>query len=151
MASKLAKNLFQNKRERTSALTLVELLIYVAIFAIVAGLFVSILTTTVQSNNQEVAANEVTGQLNFVLSTVQRLVQNSSQVEVYASLAQSTSTNATTTGSFLKIRTNSTSTDPTCVYLSSGTVWETTGPTPNASSTCNLSNAVALTTSKVVA
>jgi type II secretory pathway pseudopilin PulG len=64
-----------------SGFTLVELLIYMGIFAIAATTITGILITTVRVQNQEVASTEVTQQLNFVLNNVQRLVGQSSEVE----------------------------------------------------------------------
>ncbi len=61
--------------------TLVELLIYMGIFALAATTITGILVTTVKIQNQEVASTETTQQLNFVLTTVQRLVSQSSVVE----------------------------------------------------------------------
>jgi type II secretory pathway pseudopilin PulG len=65
--------------------TLVELLVYVGIFAIVAGLMVGILTTTLKVNQRESASAEATSQLNFVMQTIQRLTRESSAIIVNSS------------------------------------------------------------------
>ncbi|MFH1759049.1 MAG: type II secretion system protein [Patescibacteria group bacterium] len=56
--------------------TLVELLIYVAIFAIVAVALSSILVTFTRVNIGQVGKNEVASQLNFAMQTMQRLINN---------------------------------------------------------------------------
>ena len=67
--------------QNSGGFTLVELMIYMGIFAIAATTITGILVTTVRVQNQEIASTEVTQQLNFVLNTVQRLVAQSSEVE----------------------------------------------------------------------
>ncbi|MDE2102533.1 MAG: hypothetical protein KGL39_35125, partial [Patescibacteria group bacterium] len=127
----------------------VELLIYIGIFSVVAGLVLGILNSTIRSNQAEVANNEVTTQLNTVLTDIQNQVNQSSNLEVYPSVTNLAS--PTSTGSFLKLRMSSTSTDPTCIYLSSSTVYMAQGPDPSNASQCNQANATALTTSQVLA
>ncbi|MDE2101255.1 MAG: prepilin-type N-terminal cleavage/methylation domain-containing protein, partial [Patescibacteria group bacterium] len=56
------------ERNSQKAFTLVELLIYIGIFSVVAGLVLGILNSTIRSNQAEVANNEVTTQLNTVLT-----------------------------------------------------------------------------------
>ncbi|MDE2099939.1 MAG: prepilin-type N-terminal cleavage/methylation domain-containing protein, partial [Patescibacteria group bacterium] len=56
------------KPASTPGFTLVELLIYIGIFSVVAGLVLGILNSTIRSNQAEVANNEVTTQLNTVLT-----------------------------------------------------------------------------------
>ena len=137
------------ERNSQKAFTLVELLIYIGIFSVVAGLVLGILNSTIRSNQAEVANNEVTTQLNTVLTDIQNQVNQSSNLEVYPSVTNLAS--PTSTGSFLKLRMSSTSTDPTCIYLSSSTVYMAQGPDPSNASQCNQANATALTTSQVLA
>ncbi len=87
-----------------------------------------ILNSTIRSNQAEVANNEVTTQLNTVLTDIQNQVNQSSNLEVYPSVTSLAS--PTSTGSFLKLRMNSSSTDPTCIYLASSTVYMAQGPDP---------------------
>jgi len=108
-----------------------------------------ILNSTIRSNQAEVANNEVTTQLNTVLTDIQNQVNQSSNLEVYPSVTNLAS--PTSTGSFLKLRMNSSSTDPTCIYLASSTVYMAQGPDPTNASQCNQSSATALTTSQVLA
>ncbi len=65
--------------------TLVELLIYTGIFAVVSGLMIGILTTTLRVNQRESASAEATSQLNFILQTIQRLTRESSAIIVNSS------------------------------------------------------------------
>ncbi|MEK7062137.1 MAG: type II secretion system protein, partial [Patescibacteria group bacterium] len=67
--------------------TLVELLVYVGIFAIASGLMIGIMTTTLKVNQRESASAEATSQLNFVLQTIQRLVRESSAIIVNSNSA----------------------------------------------------------------
>ena len=137
------------KPDSRNGFTLVELLIYIGIFSVVSGLVLGILNTTIKSNQAEVANNEVTTQLNTVLTDIQNQVNQSSNLEVYPSVTNLAS--PTSTGSFLKLRMNSSSTDPTCIYLASSTVYMAQGPDPTNASQCNQANATALTTSQVLA
>ena len=137
------------ERNSQKAFTLVELLIYIGIFSVVAGLVLGILNSTIRSNQAEVANNEVTTQLNTVLTDIQNQVNQSSNLEVYPSVTNLAS--PTSTGSFLKLRMSSSSTDPTCIYLASSTVYMAQGPDPSNASQCNQSSATALTTSQVLA
>jgi type II secretory pathway pseudopilin PulG len=65
--------------------TLVELLVYTGIFAVVSGLMIGIMTTTLRVNQRESASAEATSQLNFVLQTIQRLTRESSAIIVNSS------------------------------------------------------------------
>lgn len=70
-----------HKSSRRAGFTLVELIIYIGIFSIVSVFLTGTLITTVSIQNREGASNEVSGQLNLVLQTVQRLVRESSLIE----------------------------------------------------------------------
>lgn len=67
---------------KKSGFTLVELLLYVGIFAILAVAFSSILITFTRVNVNQSAMNELSSQMNFVLQTIQRLVSEGSLVVV---------------------------------------------------------------------
>jgi len=62
----------------------VELLIYVAVFAIATGLLIGISTTILRVGSRESALTETTGQLNFVMQTISRLTRESSAIIVNA-------------------------------------------------------------------
>ena len=64
--------------------TLVELLIYVAVFAVAAGLLTGITTTILKVGSRESSLVETTGQLNFVMQTISRLTRESSAIIVNA-------------------------------------------------------------------
>lgn len=100
----------QNHRQ---GFTLIELLVYTAIFAIVAGLLSSVFYLVINSQKKESVATEVNSQLNFVLTTIQRLVGDSALVEaVYeGNSPSSTCTDFCT----LKLRTTDPAKDPTII------------------------------------
>jgi len=62
--------------------TLVEILIYVGILAVVGGALTGILTNVSRIQTRESASSEVTNQLNFVMQTIDRLVKESSLIEM---------------------------------------------------------------------
>lgn len=97
----------------TTGFALVELLIYVGIFAVSAVFLVSILTVVTQVQVRQTSVHEVNQQLSFVKDTVQRLVQTSSLVDMDAGVATST----------LTLRMASSSIDQTFVYASSSTIY----------------------------
>jgi type II secretory pathway pseudopilin PulG len=92
--------------------TLIEVLVYAGIFAVAAGLMTGIMITTTQVGEQQKASAEVTGQLNFVLQTIQSTVRDSSNIEIDAGVATST----------LKLRMKDSSKDPTYISLSDNAV-----------------------------
>jgi len=61
--------------------TLMELLIYIAIFAVASGIFTAILLSITRAHQRLTAGSEVTTQLRFVQDTIQRLVRQSSLIE----------------------------------------------------------------------
>ncbi len=64
--------------------TLVEVLIYSAILMVVSTLLVSILSVVTRIAGTENASSEIANQGNFIIQTIQRLVRESSAVEVSA-------------------------------------------------------------------
>lgn len=93
--------------------TLVELIIYTAIFGIAAAFLTSILVTTVRIGNKETVSNEVSNQLKLVLDTVQRVVRDSSLIE--KTYEGTTESSPCTTFCALKLRMSATSLDPTVI------------------------------------
>lgn len=104
---------------------------YSGIFVVVAGILTGVLITGLRSQSRQNAANEVSQQLDLVLSTVQRLVREGSLIEsVYEGTSTSTPCSTYCT---LRLRTNASSTDPTIissdangVYLKEGSGATTT-------------------------
>lgn len=90
------------------AFTLVELLLYVAIFLVVAGLLVGVLTRVLDISNREISGGEVSSQMNLTMQTVNRLVRESSNIEIATSTATTT----------LKLRMKDPDKDPTYISLS---------------------------------
>jgi hypothetical protein len=136
------------KSAHSTGFSIAELLIYLGLFSAVALVFTGILTEVVDTNARNSSSNELVSQLNTVLAVVQKYVKESSQIEVYQDSAHLSS--PTTTGSYLMIRTGSSSTDPTCIYLNGGAVKLAVGPDALNKSECT-SQATDLTTNKVVA
>lgn len=97
----------------TTGFALVELLIYVGIFAVSAVFLVSILTVVTQVQLQQTSVHEVNQQLAFVKDTVQHYVQTSSLVDMSAGVATST----------LSLRMASSSVDQTLIYSSSSVIY----------------------------
>ena len=97
-----------NKNKR--GFTLLEVLIYVTIFAIVLGFLSVILITTTRVEMRESAATEVTQQSSYVVQTIQRLVRESSQIESAIS-------------SDLVLRMATASKDKTTISLSGGKIY----------------------------
>lgn len=106
---------------RRCGFTILEIVIFSAIFAIAGVLFVGILTVVTRIQARQGAAAEVHGQSQFLLQLIQDRIERSALVELAADTPTST----------LKLRTAS-STDPMLIYLSGATVYlrETLGGAP---------------------
>ncbi len=100
-------------RSSRSGFTIIELMIFSAIFALVTVSFLSILVAVVRIQARQGAANDVNQQSDFVLATVQRLVEQSSQIEGTSGVAVTDIT----------MRMASTSQDPTRLYVATGTIY----------------------------
>ena len=87
--------------------TLIELIIYMAIFGVSAVFLVSILTAVTRTQVRQASGNEVNQQLSFVASTIQRLVRSASVVWNNAGVASTT----------LVLRMASSTMDPTYIYV----------------------------------
>lgn len=119
--------------------SLLETLLYLAIFAIIGGSLFGILTNVVRISTREVSGDEVASQLQFAMETVTRLVQASSNIEI-------ATTTATTT---LKLRMADSTLDPTCISLVNGALKLSKGPDDIQPQNCS-SATTDITTSKVV-
>ncbi|MEK7630332.1 MAG: prepilin-type N-terminal cleavage/methylation domain-containing protein [Patescibacteria group bacterium] len=114
--------------------TLVEVLVYAIIFAITAGLLVSVLTIVTRTQVKQTSANELNDQLSFVASTIQQLVRQASEIGNDPGVASTT----------LILRTSSSSLDKTFIYASGTTLYLEQG-----SASVGLGTAVPLTSEKV--
>jgi len=99
--------------------TLLELLIFSAIFAVLSITFMNILVSSIRIQARQSGAAEVGQQSQFLSQLVQYYVEKSSLIEMTADLATST----------LTLRMASSTADPTTIYESGGIVYfkETTG------------------------
>ncbi|MBI3825619.1 MAG: type II secretion system protein [Candidatus Rokubacteria bacterium] len=123
-----------------SGFTLLELIIYVGIFAIAAGLMTGILTTLTRVQVRENASIDVSTQAQFVMQTVQRLVRDASIIELPANASTST----------LKLRMRSATIDPTCITVTNGTAYLMQGNDGVNKQSCWNASSSPLTDSKVV-
>lgn len=114
--------------------SLMELLLYVGIFAVISVVLSGIFLVVIRVQQRESSSAEVTEQLNFVMQTFQRLVRESSNIEIDAGVPVS----------ILKLRMKDSAKDPTCVSLADGAVKlaEGSGSNPNdcAAAALNLTN-----------
>ncbi|MGC9046621.1 MAG: PulJ/GspJ family protein [Minisyncoccia bacterium] len=92
--------------KKVSGFTLIEVLIYIAIFAVSALLLTNILTTTTNIQSRQNYSSDVVQQINFVASTIDRLVRQSSLIENSAGVSSST----------LVLRMASSTLDPTKIF-----------------------------------
>ena len=116
-----------------------ELIVYVGILAVSAALLTGILSTTLKVQNRESASNEVTSQLNFVMQNINRLVRESSNIEIATSTATST----------LKLRMKDSAKDPTCLSLVNGVIKLAEGPGSNPNNCTDVTSD--LTNNRVIA
>lgn len=101
------------------AFTLIELLIYVAIFSVVIVAFITIFVSIIQIQSKQSASGEVESQSQFLLQQVQYYVEEASLID----MPQDT---ATTT---LTLRMANPNADPTYITLASGTIYLQQGAT----------------------
>ena len=100
-------------RSSRAGFTLVELIIFSAIFSLVTVSFLSILVAVVRVQARQGASNDVNQQSDFILATVQRLVEQASHIEGTAGVEATSVT----------LRMPSASEDPTRLYVSGGIVY----------------------------
>jgi len=92
--------------------TLIEVLMYLAIFSISAIFLINILSSSIKVQSQQSIANELNQQVSFVSSVIEREVQGASLIENPAGEASST----------LVLRYSSSTLDPTYIFAdASGT------------------------------
>lgn len=129
------------KLKAKKGFTLIEILIYISLITIIAGLLSGILLTITQVYQRESASNEVTSQLNFAMQTIQRLIRDSSNIDISAGI--------TTTA--IKLRMADPLKDPTCISLdeNNGVIKLAEGPAAPESTNCT-ANISDLTNDKVV-
>ncbi|MDE2001480.1 MAG: tail fiber protein [Patescibacteria group bacterium] len=96
----------------SAGFTLIEVLIYTAILAMIGTLFGGILLNTTQFQTKQTASSEVNQQLDFALQQIQRLVRDSSVIDIDAG-------SATTT---LTLRMQDPVKDPTTIYVANNAV-----------------------------
>ena len=96
-----------------SGFTVIELLIFSAIFSIIAVSFFGVLVSVIQIQMRQTAVVEVNQQSQFLLETIQRSVERSSFIELSSDAATTT----------LKLRMASSTVDPTYIYLSGTAVY----------------------------
>lgn len=101
----------QNPACNSKGFSLIELLIYVSIFAISSVFLVAILTSVTQVQVRQKSMNEVNHQISFVSETAERLIQESSLVDIDAGVTTST----------LVLRMTTSSLDSTKIFAS-GTI-----------------------------
>lgn len=122
-------------KKNGAGFTLVELLIYTAIFIVAAGLLTSVLVITTRVENTEIVSTQVGQELNLVLDTVQRLVKDASLVEkVYEG---ATETNPCATFCSLKLRMKDSTLDPTVIRSTATAVYLKQGANPETTLTSN--------------
>jgi type II secretory pathway pseudopilin PulG len=108
----LSRFLQKFRRKVGRGFTLVEVMIYVFIFAVIGGLLSTILLHALRVEERESAHAALTSQLNFALQTIQRLIRESSYIDLAPGLTTST----------LKLMTVATATDPLYIFLSGGAI-----------------------------
>ena len=93
--------------------TLIELIIFAAIFTVAMIAFVGILVSFTRVQARQSAAAEVNQQSQFLLQTIQRYVEESSMIDAPIDVPTTT----------LKLRMAENATDPTYIYLSGGALY----------------------------
>lgn len=107
-----------NEKKRYSGFTLVELIIYVGIVAIAGSFMGGILLNVTRVQNRQVSSSEVNQQLQFVMQHVQRLIKESSAIDIDQGVATSTLT--------LRMKDEPTDPDkgfPTRIYANNGIIY----------------------------
>lgn len=79
MSSKFA---IRHRLSASSGFTLIELMVYVGLTAIVMGLFGAILITVTRIQGQQSASSQVISELSFVMTSIKRHIHESASVDV---------------------------------------------------------------------
>ncbi|MDO8601679.1 MAG: prepilin-type N-terminal cleavage/methylation domain-containing protein [bacterium] len=127
MQSSRSKKLTANSLKLKAGFTLIELVIYMGLMAIVVGLFAGILITIVRIQTQQTSSRQVASELNFIMNTITRDIRDSQSLSV--------------TTSTLTITTSLASTTPIIITLDAGAVAKKEGT--SATSTLSTSRVVA--------
>ena len=106
----LLHSTFYILHSRKRGFSLIELVVFVGIFTMTIGAFITILVAVLRVQVRQLAAAEVNGQTQFLLQTVQYYIERSSYIDMTTDSATST----------LKLRMASSTQDPTLIYLQSG-------------------------------
>lgn len=115
------------KNTSCSGFTLLEILIYIAIFAVVGTLLIGIVTTVTKVEVRGSSSAEVATQMNFTIQTIQRLVRDASAVVVNDSLTDNdTDVALGTAAPYLHLRMKdsgggTSDRDPVVIWLDSAT------------------------------
>jgi len=117
------------------AFTIIELLLYTAIFTMVVLGFITLLVTTTSVQTSQLASSEVEQQSQFVLQQLQYYIGLSSLVDIPADTATST----------LTLRMPTSSIDPTIITLSNGAIFIQQGSNAQQALTSNKVNVSSLT------
>ncbi|MEK7193276.1 MAG: hypothetical protein AAB652_00630 [Patescibacteria group bacterium] len=113
----------KGKYSSLTGLTLIELVIFAAIFSVAAIIFVSILIAVTKVQVRQTAVAEIQQQSQFLLQTIQRNVETSSLIDMAANVTTST----------LRLRMSSSAIDTLCISLDPNLkiVYVEAGTTPN--------------------
>lgn len=141
-------NLLKAKSSKLKAFTLIELIIYIAMFAGASIVLTSMLITILKVQNREALGNDVSSQLTFVLENVNRLVRESSLIEkVY----EGNDLNAPCVNyCSVKLRMPKSSEDPTIITSDEDAIYLKRGSTGPCAATAPNSLECAITNEKVV-
>lgn len=106
---KLPRGTFSSRQ----GFTVLELLVFAAIFTMIALTFVSILVAVTQIQTRQNSFSQVNKETLFLLQTMQRFIESASAIDMAPDLSVST----------LTLRMASSSLDPTLVFTSTTEVW----------------------------
>ncbi len=114
--------------------TIIELLIFSAIFAVIAVAFLAALVSTIQVQTRQSAVAAVNQESQFLLETIQQYVGSSNLIDLPTDVATTT----------LKLRLASSTIDPAYIYLSDTTAYlkqtDSGAPQPLTSNKVSVSN-----------
>lgn len=100
-------------RSSRKGFTVIELMLFSAIFALISISFISILVAVVRVQSRQGASSDVNQQSDFALATIQRLVEGSSHIDGTPGVASSG----------VVLRMPATAQDPTLIYVAGNTLW----------------------------
>lgn len=106
---KIRRNVFKKTLSSSRGFTVLELIVFAAIFTTIAITFLSILVVIGRIQSRQTSASQVNRESLFILQTVQRYVESASLVDMPIGVSSST----------LSLRTAASTTDPTILFASS--------------------------------